>query len=91
MTSDGKRPAPATVVVQYVTIRKSDYHDSAGNYTPYTETTGSGKAKVLRDGRAYDVDWKRAKPTDGTDFTTPDGNPVNFAEGQVWVVLAKAS
>ncbi|CCK26096.1 secreted protein [Streptomyces davaonensis JCM 4913] len=91
VTSDGERPAPATVVVQYVTIRKSDYHDSTGNYTPYTETIGSGKAKVLRDGRSYDVDWKRAKAADGTDFTTSDGNPVNFAEGQVWVVFAKAS
>ncbi|MDT9694853.1 DUF3048 domain-containing protein [Streptomyces sp. P17] len=89
--TDGKRLAPATVVVQYVNIRKSDYHDSNGNYTPYTETVGSGKAKVLRDGRAYDVDWKRAQDTDGTEFTTSDGSPVNFAEGQVWVVFAKAA
>ncbi|MBC2900440.1 DUF3048 domain-containing protein [Streptomyces cupreus] len=88
--TDGKRLAPATVVVQYVKIRKSDYHDSNGNYTPYTETVGSGKAKVLRDGRAYDVGWKRATPTDGTEFTTEHGSPVNFAKGQVWVVYAKA-
>ncbi|MGW0911161.1 DUF3048 domain-containing protein [Streptomyces sp. NPDC002784] len=89
--TDGKRVAPATVVVQYVTIRTSGYHDSLGNYTPYTETVGSGKAKVLRDGRAYDADWKRATPADGTEFTDPDGSPVNFAEGQVWVVYARAA
>ncbi|MFE6332317.1 DUF3048 domain-containing protein [Streptomyces sp. NPDC057806] len=89
--TDGRRVAPATVVVQYVTIRTSPYHDSLGNYTPYTETVGSGKAKVLRDGRAWDADWKRATPADGTAFTAPDGSPVNFAEGQVWVVYARAA
>lgn len=91
VTADGKRLAPATVVVQYVKIRKSAFHDFLGNNTPYTVTVGSGKAKVLRDGRSFDVDWKRPKATDGTEFTGEDGSPVNFAEGQVWVVFAKAS
>lgn len=91
VTTDGKRLAPATVVVQYVKIRKSAYHDILGNNTPYTETVGSGKADVLRDGRTFSVGWKRAKATDGTEFTTADGTPVNFAKGQVWVVFAKAS
>lgn len=91
VTSDGKRLAPATVVVQYVKVRPSRFHDFLGNNTPYTVTVGSGRAKVLRDGRAHDVNWKRPKATDGTEFTTKDGTPVNFAEGQVWVVFAKAS
>ncbi|MET7686486.1 DUF3048 domain-containing protein [Streptomyces sp. NPDC005483] len=91
VTADGKRLAPATVVVQYVKVRKSAFHDFLGNNTPYTVTVGSGRAKVLRDGRAYDVNWKRAKAADGTEFTTKDGSPVNFAEGQVWVVFAKAT
>ena len=90
VTTDGKRVAPATVVVQYVKIRKSKYHDVLGNNTPYTESVGSGKADVLRDGRTFSVDWKRQKATDGTEFTTSDGTPVNFAKGQVWVVFAKA-
>ena len=90
VTSEGERIAPATVVVQYVPIRKSEFHDFLGNYTPYTETVGSGRAKVLRDGRAFDVEWKRPTAEDGTEFTTADGGPVNFAEGQVWVVFAKA-
>jgi hypothetical protein len=88
--ADGKRVAPATVVVQYVQVRQSAFHDRLGNNTPYTETVGSGKAQVLRDGRVYDVDWQRRKATDGTQFTTKDGRPVNFAKGQVWVVLTKA-
>ncbi|MET7474402.1 DUF3048 domain-containing protein [Streptomyces sp. NPDC005648] len=90
VTTDGHRVAPATVVVQYVKIRRSAFHDVLGNNTPYTRTTGSGTAEVLRDGKVYDVEWKRPKATDGTAFTTKDGAPVNFAEGQVWVVFAKA-
>ncbi|WP_371668088.1 DUF3048 domain-containing protein [Streptomyces sp. NBC_00289] len=86
----GKRVAPATVVVQYVKVRRSAFHDFLGNNTPYTQTVGTGKATVLRDGRAYDVEWSRRRAVDGTEFTAPDGTPVNFAPGQVWVVLAKA-
>ncbi|MFI9168791.1 DUF3048 domain-containing protein [Streptomyces lincolnensis] len=90
VTTDGKRVAPATVVVQYVKIRKSAFHDFLGNNTPYTETVGSGRAEVLRGGRSYDAGWERARAEDGTRFTTADGAPLNFARGQVWVVFAKA-
>ncbi|MET7656479.1 MULTISPECIES: DUF3048 domain-containing protein [unclassified Streptomyces] len=90
VTADGQRVAPATVVVQYVKVRASDFHDFLGNNTPYTETVGAGKARVLRDGRAYDVNWERRTAANGTDFTTDDGSPVGFARGQVWVLFAQA-
>ncbi|MCX4766371.1 DUF3048 domain-containing protein [Streptomyces sp. NBC_01275] len=90
VTADGQRMAPATVVVQYVKVHASAFHDFLGNNTPYTETVGSGTAEVLRDGRAYDVRWKRPTATDGTDFTANDGRQVDFAAGQVWVVFAEA-
>lgn len=90
ITTDDTRVAPATVVVQHVTVRESQFRDFLGNNTPYTQTVGSGRAEVLRDGRTFKANWDRATPTDGTTFTTPDGEPLNFAEGQVWVVYAKA-
>jgi hypothetical protein len=90
VTTDGKRVAPATVVVQHVKIRQSKFSDFLGSNSPYTETVGSGKAEVLRGGRAHDARWEREKATDGTEFTTNDGAPVNFARGQVWVVFVKA-
>ncbi|SDP21476.1 Protein of unknown function [Streptomyces sp. cf386] len=90
-TSDGKPMTAGTVIVQYVKVHKSEFHDSLGNHTPYTETVGSGTASVLRDGRAYDdVRWERPTATDGTTFTTRDGKPMNFQHGQVWVVFATA-
>ncbi|GAA2415805.1 DUF3048 domain-containing protein [Streptomyces glaucosporus] len=87
-TSGGDRLGAPTVVVQRVAIRDSRFGDRGGNITPYSDTTGSGEATVLRGGRAYEAHWSRPAPEDGTEFTTPEGGPVNFAEGQVWVVLA---
>jgi hypothetical protein len=89
-TTDGGRLAPATVVVQYVELRTSDFYDSLGNNTPFTETVGTGRAKVLRDGKAFDATWSRPTATDGTKFTTRDGGRLPFADGQVWVVFAEA-
>ncbi len=90
LATDGKRLATPTVVVQYVKVRESRFHDVLGNNSPYTQTVGSGRAQVLRDGRVFEVEWRRGAATDGTDFTTADGTPVNFAQGQVWVVFATA-
>ncbi|MEU9449769.1 DUF3048 domain-containing protein [Streptomyces sp. NPDC048277] len=89
-TTAGTRLAAATVVVQYVRVSTSKYHDVLGNYTPFTETVGSGKAEVLRDGRSFEATWARPAATDGTTFTGADGGPVDFADGPVWVVFAKA-
>ncbi|MFE9095714.1 DUF3048 domain-containing protein [Streptomyces sp. NPDC007264] len=90
VTTDGAPVTPATVVVQYVRVRASRFHDVLGSNSPYSETVGSGKADVLRDGRVFHVHWQRASAEDGTRFTTADGGPMTFAPGQVWVVLARA-
>ncbi|MGW2231157.1 DUF3048 C-terminal domain-containing protein, partial [Streptomyces formicae] len=89
-TSAGKELSASTVVVQYVKIRESRFHDRSGNVSPFSETVGSGTARVLRDGRAYDARWKRPTAEDGTEFRTADGAALPFAKGQVWVVYAKA-
>ncbi|MFF9813305.1 DUF3048 domain-containing protein [Streptomyces sp. NPDC014006] len=91
VTTDAGPVAPATVVVQYVKVHPSRFHDFLGHATPYTQTVGAGAATVMRDGRAYRATWKRPTATDGTRFETNDGKPMTFAQGQVWVVLAKAA
>jgi len=87
-TSDGDRLGAPTIVLQRVTVRDSRFGDRGGNITPYSETTGSGEATVLRGGRAYEARWSRPAAESGTEFTTPEGDPMTFARGQVWVVLA---
>jgi hypothetical protein len=91
-----KRPARATeggtqhattVVIQYVRQHDSGFGDKFGGKTPMLETVGTGKAWVLRDGKAYAVTWTRPSLTSGTTFTGADGQLVPFAAGQIWVVL----
>ncbi|MGH3320240.1 MAG: DUF3048 domain-containing protein [Streptosporangiaceae bacterium] len=85
-TTEGGRLGAATVVIQHVEEHPSRFRDSLGNATPYIKTVGSGKALVLRGGRAYRARWSRPKPRAGTTFKTRSGEPMVFARGQVWVV-----
>ncbi|GGO84390.1 hypothetical protein GCM10012280_15760 [Wenjunlia tyrosinilytica] len=87
-TTDGGRLGAATVVVQYVKVRPSRFHDRWGAVSPYTESVGSGTAFVLRDGKGYDVRWKRGSAQEGTEFTTASGDRMAFARGPVWVLFA---
>jgi Protein of unknown function (DUF3048) N-terminal domain/Protein of unknown function (DUF3048) C-terminal domain len=85
-TTDDGQLRPATVVIQYTTIATSPYLEE-GVRPPYAESTGSGTAVVLRDGRAYDVNWSRPSSDGGTVYTLASGQRMTFARGQVWVVL----
>jgi hypothetical protein len=84
---EGGRLGGQTVVVQQAHTTRSPFHDFLGNYTPFVQTVGRGKATVLRDGKAYDARWSRPSERDGTTYTTPSGRPMTFTPGQVWVVL----
>ncbi len=83
--SGGQRAA--TVVIQYVKQRKSQFWDKGGGNTPHAETIGSGTAMVLRDGRVWKTTWSRPNAKSGTTFTLRDGSLMTFKPGQLWVVL----
>ena len=78
---------PTTFVIQLVSITPSEYGDKFGGVTPFTETIGTGKAYVLRDGQYFVTTWSRASAESGTSFTFTDGTIMNFDGGQVWVAL----
>jgi hypothetical protein len=78
---------PTTLVIQMVRISASEYGDKFGGVTPLSETVGTGKAYVLRDGEVFTTTWNRAFPDSGTTFTLGDGSVINFAPGQIWVAL----
>ena len=78
---------PTTLVIQIVRIVPSEYSDKLGGITPLSETVGTGKAYVLRNGEVFTTIWNRATPDSGTTFTFSDGSVMNFAPGQIWVAL----
>jgi Protein of unknown function (DUF3048) N-terminal domain/Protein of unknown function (DUF3048) C-terminal domain len=86
MTTEGKQMDPTTVVIQYTNVITSVFKEE-GLRPPYAETVGHGTVLVLRNGRAYQGHWSRPGQYRGTAFTTEGGKPLNFAPGQVWVVL----
>lgn len=86
-SASGPRPSAATVVLQRVAVRDAGVRDAAGSPSPFAATVGSGDAVVLRDGLAFNGSWSRPTPEAITTFTLPDGSPLTFAPGPVWVVL----
>ncbi len=83
----GPRPTAATVVLQRVPVRNTAIRDAAGSPSPFAATVGAGAAVVLRDGLAFTGSWSRPASDAITTFTLPDGSPLTFAPGPVWVVL----
>jgi len=88
MATEGGQLGGTTVIIQYCRVYDSGYGDKFGGRTPMTETVGAGKAVILRDGRAYDATWARAKATRGTTYAF-NGKVMPLAPGQVWVLLVR--
>lgn len=82
--------APANVVIQYVTVKPSRFHDVHGMNTPLTITTGSGKAVVLRDGRRVVGTWKRTG-YGVTRYYDATGHDILLRPGPTWVMLLPRS
>ena len=78
---------PTTLVIQLVSITPSEYKDKVGGVTPFSQTVGTGKAYVLRDGQRFATTWSRASSESGTTFTLPDGSVMQFDPGQIWIAL----
>jgi hypothetical protein len=87
MTTDGGQLSPSTVVIQHTTVRTSIFLEY-GVPPPFAESTGSGTAQVLRDGKEWTTHWSRLHANEKTTFTTRSGQRMTFAQGQVMVVLA---
>ncbi len=85
--AEGGQLGGKTVIIQYTRIATSRFEEYGGR-PPYAISTGSGKAVILRNGRAFTVHWSRPNLNSGTTFTLPDGKRMLFAPGQVWVMYA---
>jgi len=87
MSDSGKNLGPTTLVIQNVSITASEFHDKVGGVTPFSATVGSGTGYILRDGKSFQAIWSRPTAESGTQWSTPDGEGINFAPGQIWIAL----
>jgi hypothetical protein len=83
----GKNLGPTTLVIQIVSVTPSEYGDKFGGNTPFSQTIGSGKAFVLRDGIAIEATWNRPDALSATTWTDSTGSEIKFAPGQIWIAL----
>lgn len=61
--------------------------ESGGKAVYSMETTGSGKAIVLQDGRKIEGKWQKAKSNDRTVILDSTGKEVSFNPGPTWVEI----
>jgi len=87
MAASGSQLAADTAIIQLVSISPSIYGDKFGGITPFSKTTGSGKAIMLRDGFSYQLTWQRELETDVTTWLSTDGKVANFKPGKIWIFL----
>lgn len=86
MSTEGPQLGGTTLVVQSVDVHPSALGDAYGGVTPTTQTVGRGRAWMFRDGRVWAINWARPKASGGTLWTFR-GEPIDFAPGQVWILL----
>lgn len=87
MAANGDHLYADTAIIQIVSIMPSIYGDKFGEITPFSKTTGSGKAVMLRDGFSYQISWQRNLETDVTTWMSQDGGVANFKPGRTWIFL----
>ena len=85
--ANGEQLYADTAIIQIVSITPSIYGDKFGEVTPFSKTTGSGKAVMLRDGFSYQINWQRNLETDVTTWISEDGDVANFKPGRTWIFL----
>ncbi len=92
LAASGEHLFADTAIIQIVSITPSIYGDKFGEITPFSKTTGTGKAVMLRDGFSYQISWQRDSETELTRWQTIDEWNELFlhrALGKIWKTLKK--
>ena len=87
LSKSGLRLGSNNLIIQLAEIEPSEYGDKFGGITPKTNVIGAGRAFLLRDGTITSVNWNRESATSPTTWILENGEPANFATGQVWIFL----
>ena len=87
LAKSGLQLGSNNLIIQLSEIKPSEYGDKFGGVTPKTNVIGAGRAFLLRDGTITSVNWSRESATSPTKWSLENGEPANFATGQVWLFL----
>ncbi len=88
VTTAGSNLCIQNAIIQKVKIEPSIYGDKFGGITPFSETVGSGKAVLLRDGKYLNVSWQRDDATQFTNWFDDQGERMKITPGKTWIFLA---
>lgn len=80
-----KKLNAANVVVLSVKNRKD--RDTTSSLSIVSDTVGSGKVEIHRDGKVLTGTWKRSSKTAPMTFTDGDGKDIPLKPGQTWLLL----
>lgn len=81
----------ANVVVLATRVGRGGCCDASGAPLTRTDVVGKGRAVVMRDGRRYEVRWRKRSPDDHFALVRRDGRPLALKPGPTWVLLAPPS
>lgn len=84
---DGTVAKADDVVVLRVHDHPDGNRDVLGSPSVMSDTKGSGKVNVYRDGRRIDGTWRRTATAGPMTFTAADGTPIALKPGQTWLTL----
>lgn len=80
----------SNVFIQVVNYRIGPYEETAGisgSGDVESQTVGTGRGWILRNGEKLAVTWHRAALPDPTTLTDAAGKPVGLAPGRTWVEM----
>ncbi|MDQ3877693.1 MAG: DUF3048 domain-containing protein [Actinomycetota bacterium] len=88
-TNGGKQIAVDNVIVEFHTVDLSTkLSDVVGTPSPLIKDfTGSNKAVLFRDGKAFVGKWERASIDDSVKFVTKSGDDMVLHTGTTWIEL----
>jgi len=85
--SENGQLAFRNVIIEVVNVTSGSYSDHAGNITHEINLVGSGRAIVLRGGRAFEGSWSRSSRSEPTKYADSSGNALRLAPGRTIVEL----
>lgn len=91
---DQQQVSTSNIFVQVVNYRLGPYEETsgiAGSGDVESQTLGTGRGWILRNGEMIPVTWHRAVLQDPTTFTDAAGQEVGLAPGRTWVEMVIAS